>query len=111
MVLSNAELQKSLERHNDAFESLLKLIPARYYIPLDDSSEAAGSRFQKHKKAGKEESQKAKRAKVCLLHILQDVSVLTMLGSWTLLTIKQSWIFKMLKANGKQPLMTTRKML
>lgn len=78
MALSTGEIQKSLERHNDAFESLLKLIPAKYYIPPDDSSEAAGSnKYQKHKKtgkAGKEAIQKAKRAKVRLLCIPRDVS-------------------------------------
>jgi len=32
-------LRASLERHNDAFESLLKLIPAQYYIVNDASEE------------------------------------------------------------------------
>ena len=30
-----AVLQKSLERHNETFESLLKLIPPKYYIVSD----------------------------------------------------------------------------
>ena len=31
------ELQASLEKHNEAFESLLKLIPAKYYLVQDDA--------------------------------------------------------------------------
>ena len=32
-----AVLQQSLEKHNEAFESLLKLIPAKYYLAQDDA--------------------------------------------------------------------------
>lgn len=32
-------LRASLEKHNDAFEALLKLIPAQYYIVNDDADE------------------------------------------------------------------------
>ncbi len=32
-----AELRESLSRHNETFEGLLKLIPAKYYIVQDDS--------------------------------------------------------------------------
>ena len=35
MPTSPADLQSSLERHNAAFESLLKLIPPKYYIVND----------------------------------------------------------------------------
>ncbi|KAJ3514821.1 hypothetical protein NLJ89_g2151 [Agrocybe chaxingu] len=34
-----AVLRASLEKHNDTFESLLKLIPAQYYIVNDDTEE------------------------------------------------------------------------
>jgi hypothetical protein len=66
-------LRASLERHNDAFESLLRLIPAQYYIVNDETEEQAASRYQKHskkqnasKQAIKEATKKAKRNKVCL---------------------------------------------
>ncbi len=32
-------LRASLERHNDTFESLLKLIPAKYYLVRDEGDE------------------------------------------------------------------------
>lgn len=32
-----AELRESLLRHNETFEGLLRLIPAKYYIVQDDS--------------------------------------------------------------------------
>jgi hypothetical protein len=34
-----ATLRASLERHNETFESLLKLIPAKYYIVQDQTEE------------------------------------------------------------------------
>jgi hypothetical protein len=34
-----ATLRASLEKHNDAFESLLKLIPAKYYLFQEESEE------------------------------------------------------------------------
>ncbi|KAJ6621882.1 surfeit locus protein 6-domain-containing protein [Mycena sp. CBHHK59/15] len=64
-------LQASLETHNETFESLLKLIPAKYYLPLEQTEEQAASKYQKHskkqkapKQAIKEASKKAKREKL-----------------------------------------------
>ncbi|KZT26098.1 SURF6-domain-containing protein, partial [Neolentinus lepideus HHB14362 ss-1] len=71
MTTPQAVLRSSLEKHNDAFESLLKLIPAKYYIVDDESEEQAASKYQKHskkkkapKQAIKEMSKKAKREKL-----------------------------------------------
>jgi len=65
VMTSATELRTSLERHNDAFESLLKLIPAKHYLPRDESLDVTGgSKYQKHTKVSKEVSKKAKRAKV-----------------------------------------------
>ncbi|KAJ7675679.1 SURF6-domain-containing protein [Mycena polygramma] len=71
MPTSSSVLQASLEAHNDTFESLLKLIPAKYYIPLEQTEEQAASKYQKHskkqkapKQAIKEASKKAKREKL-----------------------------------------------
>jgi hypothetical protein len=87
-----ATLRASLEKHNDTFESLLKLIPAKYYIVEEQTEEQVwklcsqlfasisfftfciqASKYQKHskkqkapKQAIKEASKKAKREKVCL---------------------------------------------
>lgn len=87
-----AILRTSLEKHNDTFESLLKLIPPQYYI-VNEETEAqvckigtepppillisfhlvfqVASKYQKHskkqkapKQAIKEASKKAKREKV-----------------------------------------------
>ncbi|KAM6504147.1 Surfeit locus protein 6 domain containing protein [Amanita muscaria] len=62
-------LRDSLEKHNETFESLLKLIPAKYYLPQDH--EQSASKYQKHskntkapKQAIKEASKKAKKAKL-----------------------------------------------
>ncbi|KAJ3722757.1 surfeit locus protein 6-domain-containing protein [Lentinula guzmanii] len=64
-------LRASLERHNDTFETLLKLIPAKYYIVQDLTEEQAASKFQQNKKkqkapkqAIKEASKKAKKEKL-----------------------------------------------
>ncbi|EPQ50786.1 SURF6-domain-containing protein [Gloeophyllum trabeum ATCC 11539] len=64
-------LRSSLEQHNNTFESLLKLIPAKYYIVEDETEEQAASKYQKHskktkapKQAIKEMSKKAKREKL-----------------------------------------------
>lgn len=46
-------LRASLERHNDTFESLLKLIPAQYYIVNQATEDAIASKFQKHSKKQK----------------------------------------------------------
>ncbi|KAJ7630324.1 surfeit locus protein 6-domain-containing protein [Roridomyces roridus] len=58
MPTPNAVLQASLEVHNDTFESLLKLIPARYYIPNEHKKQKAP------KQAIKEATKKAKRDKL-----------------------------------------------
>jgi len=42
MPTSSAVLRASLERHNDTFESLLKLIPAQYYIVNEETEEQVG---------------------------------------------------------------------
>ena len=39
MVSSDDELRESLERHNAEFESLLRLIPAKYYLAPEDKGE------------------------------------------------------------------------
>lgn len=39
MPTDAATLRASLERHNDTFESLLKLIPAKYYIAQDNEEQ------------------------------------------------------------------------
>ncbi|KAJ7147106.1 SURF6-domain-containing protein [Mycena crocata] len=71
MPTSSAVLQASLESHNETFETLLKLIPAKYYLPLEQTEEQAASKYQKHskkqkapKQAIKEASKKAKREKL-----------------------------------------------
>ncbi|PPQ68461.1 hypothetical protein CVT24_005558 [Panaeolus cyanescens] len=70
MLTPVATLRASLEKHNDTFESLLKLIPAQYYIVTDETEEQAASKYQKHKKqkapkqAIKEATRKAKRDKL-----------------------------------------------
>ncbi|KAF8898713.1 surfeit locus protein 6-domain-containing protein [Infundibulicybe gibba] len=71
MTTATSVLKNSLERHNDTFEALLKLIPARYYIVQDQTEEQAASKYQKHskkskapKQAIKEASKKAKREKL-----------------------------------------------
>ncbi|KAF8643359.1 hypothetical protein AX16_009087 [Volvariella volvacea WC 439] len=69
MPTATATLRASIERHNETFESLLKLIPAKYYLVQDGDSQGA-SKYQKHKKqkapkqAIKEASKKAKREKL-----------------------------------------------
>jgi hypothetical protein len=40
--MEQAELRESLSRHNETFEGLLKLIPAKYYVVQDDQ-EVRGS--------------------------------------------------------------------
>ena len=37
MPTAASVLQASLEKHNESFESLLKLIPAKYYLVQDDA--------------------------------------------------------------------------
>ncbi|KAH9077789.1 surfeit locus protein 6-domain-containing protein [Lactarius deliciosus] len=64
-------LRASLEKHNQAFESLLSLIPPKYYLPQDDEDPQGASRYHKNKKkqqapkqAIKEASKKARREKL-----------------------------------------------
>ncbi|OCH90500.1 hypothetical protein OBBRIDRAFT_793263 [Obba rivulosa] len=71
MPTSTSVLQTSLENHNATFETLLKLIPAKYYIVQDETEEQAASKYQKHVKkqntprqALKEATKKAKRDKL-----------------------------------------------
>ena len=73
MPTPTAVLRASLEHHNDVFESLLKLIPAQYYIVNDETEDQVASKYQKHskkqkapKQAIKEASKKAKLEKVLL---------------------------------------------
>jgi len=63
-MIPSTELQESLERHNTTFETLLGLIPSKYYIPRDEENVASGSKYRKHVKVSKEVSKNAKRAKV-----------------------------------------------
>ncbi|KAH9034709.1 surfeit locus protein 6-domain-containing protein [Lactarius pseudohatsudake] len=63
-------LRASLEKHNQTFESLLSLIPPKYYLPQDDEDQQGASRYHKNKKmqqapkqAIKEASKKARREK------------------------------------------------
>ncbi|KAI0657503.1 surfeit locus protein 6-domain-containing protein [Cubamyces menziesii] len=71
MPTATAVLQESLEKHNEAFESLLKLIPAKYYLVQDDADEQIASKYMKNskkqkapKQAIKEASKKAKKEKL-----------------------------------------------
>ena len=43
-----ATLRASLEKHNDTFESLLKLIPAKYYIVEDQTEEQVRKLCSRH---------------------------------------------------------------
>ncbi|KZT04952.1 SURF6-domain-containing protein [Laetiporus sulphureus 93-53] len=71
MSTSTLTLRSSLEKHNATFETLLKLIPAKYYLMQDDSEEQIASKYQKNskkqkapKQAIKEASKKAKKEKL-----------------------------------------------
>ncbi|KAG2153745.1 surfeit locus protein 6-domain-containing protein [Suillus bovinus] len=66
-------LRASVEAHNDTFEALLNLIPAKHYLPKDDhdADGNVSSKYQKHsknkkasKQAAKEASKKARRDKL-----------------------------------------------
>lgn len=63
-MISSTELLESLERHNNTFETLLGLIPVKYYIPRDEENASSGSKYHKHVKVSKEVTKSAKRAKV-----------------------------------------------
>ncbi|KIY69409.1 hypothetical protein CYLTODRAFT_228000 [Cylindrobasidium torrendii FP15055 ss-10] len=61
-MTSTADLEASLVRHNDTFESLLRLIPAKYYIAPD--ADEIASKYQKHTKKEKEHKKElVKKAK------------------------------------------------
>ncbi|KAF9653434.1 SURF6-domain-containing protein [Thelephora ganbajun] len=62
-MISSVELLESLERHNTTFETLLALIPSKYYIPREENV-ASGSKYRKHVKVSKEVIKNAKRAKL-----------------------------------------------
>ncbi|KAI0649909.1 surfeit locus protein 6-domain-containing protein [Trametes meyenii] len=71
MPTPTAVIQESLEKHNAAFESLLKLIPAKYYLVQDDADDQLASKYMKNskkqkapKQAIKEASKKAKKEKL-----------------------------------------------
>lgn len=89
MPTATSTLQASLEKHNETFETLLSLIPAKYYLVRDDNNDQVGfhclavrayiptelpqgtSKYHKNKKgqqapkqAIKEASKKARREKV-----------------------------------------------
>ncbi|KAG5730295.1 Ribosomal RNA-processing protein 14 [Termitomyces sp. T112] len=61
MVTAPATLRASLEAHNDTFEALLKLIPAKYYVVRDQTEEQT-SRYHKHSKNKKAPKQAVKEA-------------------------------------------------
>ncbi|WFD41843.1 hypothetical protein MPSI1_000479 [Malassezia psittaci] len=71
--------RESLLQHNSAFEKLLDLIPAKFYVPVDNDQ--IDSKYQKNKRTKsqkqqeaeerKANSQAAKRAKVSLLFLIQ----------------------------------------
>ncbi|KAI0698977.1 surfeit locus protein 6-domain-containing protein [Cerioporus squamosus] len=71
MPTATSVLQASLEKHNEAFESLLRLIPAKFYLVQDDAEAQYASKYQKNskkqkapKQAIKEASKKAKKDKL-----------------------------------------------
>ncbi|ETW77476.1 hypothetical protein HETIRDRAFT_327684 [Heterobasidion irregulare TC 32-1] len=72
MPTSAAALHASLEKHNATFESLLRLIPAKFYLVQDDGDDQVrSSKYHKNKRnkqapkqAIKEASKKARREKL-----------------------------------------------
>ena len=42
MPTATSILQASLEKHNETFETLLSLIPAKYYLVRDDNNDEVG---------------------------------------------------------------------
>ncbi|KAL1922483.1 uncharacterized protein VTP21DRAFT_10022 [Calcarisporiella thermophila] len=63
-------LENRLKSHHEAFESLLKLIPARFYLPPENPEERLNPKYLKNKRKNapkqeiKEASKKAKKAKL-----------------------------------------------
>ncbi|KZV71228.1 hypothetical protein PENSPDRAFT_413348 [Peniophora sp. CONT] len=71
MATSTSSLLASLQAHNDTFESLLRLIPAKYYLVQDDVDAQGVSKYHKNKKkqaapkqAIKDATKKAKRERL-----------------------------------------------
>ncbi|KAI1782826.1 SURF6-domain-containing protein [Ganoderma leucocontextum] len=67
MPTPTSVLQESLEKHNQVFESLLKLIPAKYYLVQDDADAQYcpvqyASKYQKNSKKQKAPKQAIKEA-------------------------------------------------
>ena len=105
MPTPTAVLRASLERHNDVFESLLKLIPAQFYIVNDETEDQVwhipslyycwlktiqvASKYQKHSKKQKAPKQAIKEAskKAKLDKVLFQAQKLTSL------LIKRKWPF------------------
>ena len=48
MPTATATLRASLEKHNNTFESLLRLIPAQYYIVNEEAEEQVSSSLKTH---------------------------------------------------------------
>lgn len=71
MPTTTSVLRPSLEKHNETFETLLSLIPAKFYLARDDNNDQGTSKYHKNKKvqqapkqAIKEASKKARREKL-----------------------------------------------
>ncbi|KAK7683560.1 hypothetical protein QCA50_013397 [Cerrena zonata] len=88
MPTSLNTLRDSLEKHNATFESLLNLIPAKYYLVQELSEEQIASKYQKNskkqkapKQAIKEATKKAKKDKLdpannkTILELQQEVAL------------------------------------
>jgi 60S ribosome biogenesis protein Rrp14 len=43
MPTAPSDLRASLEKHNQTFETLLSLIPAKFYLARDDNNDQVGS--------------------------------------------------------------------
>ncbi|KAL1747595.1 surfeit locus protein 6-domain-containing protein [Schizophyllum fasciatum] len=58
---SSTQLLESLQKHNDTFESLLKLIPAKFYLVNEEPVDFVPSKYQKHTGKKAKEIKAAKR--------------------------------------------------
>lgn len=79
MPTTTSVLRPSLEKHNETFETLLSLIPAKFYLARDDNNDQGTSKYHKNKKvqqapkqAIKEASKKARREKARLSIFIHD---------------------------------------
>ncbi|KAL1723039.1 surfeit locus protein 6-domain-containing protein [Schizophyllum commune] len=61
---SSTQLLESLQKHNDTFESLLKLIPAKFYLVNDDPIDFVPSKYQKHTGKKAKDIKAAKRERL-----------------------------------------------